>query len=596
MKKITVFNIATESLDDFYRMALKAKAMGATHVMAAQMPRSRWMWEQDTSDPYPNWSMGHAQIFKLVCPPELEEFLPQDHIKECFELLKARCDIVREVGLKPALFSNEPFWLPEEVYRKHPDWRGARCDHPRRSKKPYYSPCIDNPEVLNMYRYAVSVLCRETGIDFMHFMSNDSGGGLCWSSGTYVGPNGPEACRERSMADRVAGFLDALTEGAKEGGVDAVIHFNSDIDFKDREISVATACPRLKDNQLVNRMDNRCEVVVTSILDVGAPKRPVKKIPRMVNFVKFAMRALNSETAVTLVDIPRSDFDEAWTVYEKARLYQAEKGGLSDIGGCFAVLKAAAFGLVGEAQAGTLLDAWYHIDEAYTHLSHTGLDLIMYGCQHQRWINRPFVLFPMELAKEDREYYRKYQFQALTEEDANDMMNLQGIEGVRGFTATFLLAETVKKAIGSLDQAILKIGSLKDGATDSKMRDKFILFQKRLEAERCFYRNIIHAAKFQELVDRTDFENPPQLSLRWPTRNDSRIEEFQNIMRAEIDNTYELIHMIEDCLEEVILCTEPDKEDIFVYSTEFINQLKRKAEIMLDHMNDGSRVYETHNI
>lgn len=107
----------------------------------------------------------------------------------------------------------------------------------------------------------------------------------------------------------------------------------------------------------------------------------------------------------------------------------------------------------------------------------------------------------MELAKENREYYRNYQFQALTEEHANDMMNLQGIEGERGFIATFVLAETMKKVIGSLD--------------------------------------------------RTDFENLPQLSLRWPTRNDSRIEEFQNITRAEI---------------------------------------------MLDHMNDGSRVYETHNI
>ena len=74
----------------------------------------------------------------------------------------------------------------------------------------------------------------------------------------------------------------------------------------------------------------------------------------------------------------------------------------------------------GSACGPKLLDAWYHIDESYKHLSHTGLDLIMYGCQHQRWINRPFLLFPLELPEEEKEYYRKYQFQALTQEDAAD--------------------------------------------------------------------------------------------------------------------------------------------------------------------------------
>ena len=591
MRRMNVFSIVTDSLEDFRNMAVKAKEMGATHVMAADMPRSRWMWEQDLSDPYPNWSMGHAQIFKLVCPPELKEFLPQEHIRECFELLKARCDILKEVGLKPALFSNEPFWLPEEVYRAHPAWRGARCDHPRRSRKPYYSPCIDNPEVLAMYKYAVKMLCQETGIDYINFMSNDSGGGLCWSTGTYVGPNGPESCRERSMADRVAGFVDALTEGAAEAGVDMVVHFCSEIDFKAKEISVSTACPKLKDNQIVNKMNNKSEVVVTSIIDVGVPGKPVKKIPHMVKFVKFAMKAAALDTPIVMRDIPRSDLDEAWEVFA-----QIKKQNPTGIDECFKVLKDAAVNIVGEEAAGRLVDVWYQIDEAYNHLSHTGLDLVMYGCQHQRWINRPFVLFPMELAEEDRAYYRKFQFQALTEENTNDLMNLQGIEGVRGFTATFMLGETMKKAIASLELAIAGIESIQETLKDEEKCSKLTMMKKRLLAERCFYRNIIHAARFQELVDRTDFESQPTCELRWPTRNDSRIEEFQNITRAEIDNTYELIDILEGNLEEIILCTTPEKEDIFLYSTDFINQLKRKAEIMLEHMNDGIRVYETHNI
>lgn len=442
-----------------------------------------------------------------------------------------------------------------------------------------------------MYRYAVRELCSQTGLDFIHFMSNDSGGGLCWSTGTYVGPNGPVSCKERSMADRVLGFLDSMTDGAREAGVELTVHFNSDIDFKAKEISVSTACPRLKDNQIVNKMNQKGETVVTCILDLGAPGQPVKKIPRMVRFVRFAQRMLSSKTPVTIVDIPRSDFDEACLILEIAR--QQNPQNISD---CLAVLKQAAELLAGPKQAGTLVDVWYHIDEAYDHLSHTGLDLIMYGCQHQRWINRPLVLFPMELSEEDRSYYRRYQFQALTQEEANDLLNLQGIEGVRGFTAVFMLTETMKKGVRSISEAIEGVEILLDTETDPEKKGKWKLFKKRLEVERCFFRNVIHTAQFQELVDRTDFENPPVRMLRWPTRNDSRIEEFQNITRSEIDNSYELADLLKDDLEEVLLCTSPEKEDIFVYSTDFVKQMIHKAEIMLDHMNDGSRVYETHNI
>ena len=587
MKRINVIKIATENLDDFRQMAMHAKEVGATHVMAGQMPRSRWMWEQDLTDPYPNWSMGHAQLFKLVCPPQLKEFLPQDHIAECFNLFKARCDILKEVGLKPALFSNEPFWLPEEVYRAHPDWRGARCDHPRRSRKPYHSPCVDNPEVLAMYKYAVKVLCQETGLDYLQFMSNDSGGGLCWSTGTYVGPNGPESCRNRSMADRVAGFVDALTEGGKEAGVDIVVHFNSDIPFKAKEIGVATACPKLKDNQIVNTMNNKNEVVVASIVDLGYPGRPVKKLPEPVTFAKFARIAQDCSEPITMFGFPRSDFDECWEIYRQTQLQQPKS-----IADCFKVLQDAATTIVGDKLAGRLVDMWYHIDEAFTHLDHTGLDLIMYGCQHQRWINRPFVLFPTELAEEDRAYYRKFQFQAQKEENTYDLLDMQGIEGVRGFTATFMLGETLQKAIRCLQQAIGEAAYLLEQTGDKR----FDMLRRRMIAEKCFFKNIIHAAKFQELVDRTDFETEPRNELRWPTRNDGRIEEFQNITRAEIDNMYELISVLGDDLEEIILCTTPEEEDIFRYSTNFIDQLRRKAEIMLEHMNDGKRVYETHNI
>ena len=252
--------------------------------------------------------------------------------------------------------------------------------------------------------------------------------------------------------------------------------------------------------------------------------------------------------------------------------------------------------MAGHAGASRLVDAWEAMDEGFSHLSHTGLDLIMYGCQHQRWINRPFLLFPEELSPEEKRYYRAFQFQAMGETEADDLMNLQGIEGARGFTSAFLINETMQKAIGSMKKAVSLLESIQADGKTQPDPDKLNLLILRIRAEICFFENVRNAVRFQELKDRTDRETPPVLSLRWPTRNDSRIEEFQNITRDEIENTYELMEILDGHLEDILRCVSPEEEDIFVYSTEFIKQLKWKAETMLDHMDDGKRVYETHNI
>ena len=166
MEHKVIYHVATDSLKDFEECAEQVKELGGTHMMVGDLPRSRWMWERDLKDPYSNWSMGHAQLFKLVCPPQLKQYLPQEHIAESMELVQARCDILKRLGLRPALFSNEPFWLPEEVYRDHPQWRGRAATIQGDPPSPITAPCIDHPEVLSMYRSSMRELVQRTGIDF----------------------------------------------------------------------------------------------------------------------------------------------------------------------------------------------------------------------------------------------------------------------------------------------------------------------------------------------------------------------------------------------------------------------------------------------
>ena len=57
-----------------------------------------------------------------------------------------------------------------------------------------------------------------------------------------------------------------------------------------------------------------------------------------------------------------------------------------------------------------------------------------------------------------------------------------------------------------------------------------------------------------------------------------------------------LAALIEGCETELFnLTQEPENEDIFVMTTALPAQLRRKAEIMLDHMRDADAIYETNN-
>lgn len=578
-----------EDMEEFERAVVRAKSIGATHVIVSRLTRSRWMWEMDKSDPYSNWLMAHSPLFKLVCPPQLREFLPVDYIDQCFALLCKRCEVLKRYGMKGALFSNEPFWLPEPVFRAHPDWRGARIDHPRRARKPYYSPCVDNPEVLSLYEYAMEELCRKTGIDFFLFKSNDAGGGLCWSNGTYVGPNGPEHCKDRSMSTRACSFVEALARGARKGGVDPMIHFNTNIGFKLEEIGVNVAWHELKEpNLIINDRDKDGEMPIASGELDNHPT--LKGIPHIIQMARFLDGALKAGKRALVVDITSTDLDEKLEYLRSA--LQTPCGSISSR---LHMLCSVAEKLVGKASADKLVEAWQRIYEGELHFSHSGLDILMYGCIHQRWINRPFVLFPQELTPQERDYYRPFQFQALDEDHANDLLDMQNIECVRGFSASFLLSETVKKASASFRAAISLLAEISQDA-QQPLQQKLALLIRRLEVYICLMTTCVNASKFQTLVDDIDYEATPALDCRWPTRNDPRIEEYQNITRSEIDNAYRLADLIEGHEKELLQIAAPGQEDIFVLSPDIVSQIRKKAEIMLDHQLDGNRVFERHNI
>ena len=589
-----IWRCDTDSLEDFTILAERAAKHGATHVFVSDLPKSRWQWDRDPTDPYPNWGMIHSSIFKLVVPQELDRWLPKDYALNNLEIVRKRCDILKRFGLKAAFSACEPGWLPEEVYEAHPNWRGPRCEHTRRARRAYYSPNIDDPEVLQMYRRAVAELCRQAPIEFFSVLTNDSGGGISWSQGLYPGPNGPEACKDRSFGDRVVGFLSAIQAGAADAGLRGVeIRLGGSIpDFE-----ADAAAPRLLAGQYVKgrARDGRSAPQSVGFFDdfYFSNLYPVLGLPQPVKFAEHLSQLKPTAGGSVVYSFPDVRAVPLFDLMDHAPALQS-----APLVTRWQVLRAVAASEVGESCADDLVAIWEDIDRCAAELAHMneGGPILLLGGVNQRWLTRPFVPFPLELKPEERDYYRRFQFQAKGEVEAADLMNLQDNWLVKGFAARYLADQMFDKALASVTDARSRCASLLPKVPDDRTRRSAELLGRRLAALTCLIRNAENACDYQEILDRTDTSVKPQENALWHVPADPRGLAIRAIERREIDNTWELIGLLEHA-DSALLRQAPDKrgEDIFLLGPDLVEQLRRKVSIMLAHDNDYDRLFTRFN-
>lgn len=577
------------TLEDFEKDVQKAASAGATHVMLSPLTKSRWMWEQDLHDPYPNWGMLLLSLFKIIVPDLLKGYLPENYARQNLELLIKRMEILKKYNLKGALTLCEPFYLPEAFYKDHPYWRGPRCDHPRRARNAYYSPCVDQPRVLEVYKKTVAQLLSLVDVDYITIYTNDSGGGLCWSKGLYNGANGPTFCKDRSPADRIVGFLDALRQGALLAGKEPEIELHSNIGYKEPEHTMDTVWPKLYDHMAVNGKTNK-GIPMTYRVDTGYENifAPVKNIPMTFEFSRQLEQAYLSESENIHVLIPGSDLDEYFEI-----LKRFVKNPVFGFSRRIGLLKDVAKDLVGESFADSMLSVWQTVDQARLHFIDTHIEGLTICSVNQRWINRPFVLFPHELTEEERGYYRAFQFQANDEKQADDLLNFQCTSFIRGYYAVRIASVILNRAQSCVKNAINEFRQMEQ---DERIGKSICLLIDRLNLLNCFFKTAVHAMKFQDILDNIDYSKEPEISPRWPIDAQPEFLEYQSITRAEIDNTQETIELIQG-RENKMLFVAPvkEEEDIFVLSPDLVSQMQKKIEIMLAHENDGKRVFVTNN-
>ncbi len=585
-KRKILFSCPTSTIEEFRAFARKAAELGATHVYISDLPKSRWLWELDRDDPYPNWGMLVASIFKVVIPPELKDFLPAEYSRKNLEIIRQRSAVLKELGLKAAFLGKEPAYLPESVYQAYPDWRGPRCEHPRRSRHAYYAPCIDRPEVLAMYRRAVAEICRVAPIELFSFLTNDSGSGICWSVSLYPGQNGPAWCQSRPYADRVVGFLSTIQDGARDAGLEDEVSFAYGSGYIS-QAEITAVIPYLRPGQAINgkTRDGLTPSNAVGFSFYDSWTNPVLGIPQVFRVAEQLQAAANDERANINVLFCQPDSPELF-----ALLHEFQKSPFRALMGRMQAVRAAAAKMAGEDNAEALMGIWEKIDRAVGAVRSTGGDPIMLvGTINQRWITRPLVPFPMELKPEEKDYFRKFQFQANTEEEAADLMNLQGFELINGFSGSLLASNLLNQAINHLESALKDIARLRENVSDKKALE---LLELRLKVLVCFYRNARNTIQYQDILDRTDYEHPPKEENIYPMDGDQKLREIQNVTRNEIDNINELIGLLESSPVPLVeVAPSMSEEDIFLVGPNIVEQLRKKVQIMLRHQLDVYRLY-----
>jgi len=581
--------------DDLRRSAERAVAAGATHFALSTLPKSSWQ-RGDARDPHPEWdywtvwSRPAVGLFKLVLPPALEPWIPRAEVERNLALLEAQCAILREFGLRVTIDGHEPMWWPEGAFRAHPEWRGPEVQHPGISRVPYHSPCLDQPEVLAMYRSAMTELCRRLpDLDAYNMLTNDSSAGLCWAH-TYPGKNGPRGCRKIPLIDRVTGLFDALQAGARDAGREIVVNMSNCGFWIDGHGHYRAS---LHAGQYIDGVDREDRARISgsgSNNFFGGYTYPVLGIPKVLSFLEEIERAFDGDAQGVSIGVSNSErlLTEVLIAFQQT----PSTGPASRMD----ILRRVAIARVGAEHAETLLEIWMAIEKATAQVHYVlrGSPMMIVGPLMSRWVIMPLVPDVYSLTAEETAYFQRGRL-AKTETEALDYKVCMGWDesrdklGVNHARLEYLLAiDKLEAAASSADTLAGKIAipetvvELRNLARSMRVLASLYLTTK----------NFIEYA-YRLSTCGTDDEHfvLQDIFSMGGGMNEGRWF-LCALARDEMDNALALAKLIEEAPEPVLaMAPTAEEEDGFLFAPNLVEQLRKKVEIMLNHWPEYNALY-----
>ncbi|HEX2101459.1 MAG TPA: hypothetical protein VHF69_12385 [Candidatus Synoicihabitans sp.] len=581
----------------FEQNAIRANALGATHVIITEdMPIAYWMFDSP-GDPYPAWFAHHAGLLVVFPPKELQPFVNLEWSERAAQFFEERCRILRKHGLKAYWHGNQPEVLPEEFFVANPELRGPRIDQPNRARIPRFAACVDQPETLRLYHEAMRSLqqrCPE--VEIFHFVTTDAGSGLCWSPGLYPGLNGPAHCEHRPMEERIAGFLKTLRGAAREQGRDIAINIQQ---IAPRQWMIPSIPPvveqatlRLLEPGLAVNGREAPEGARFATRSGGqyGPFRPVLGViaPDFDEPVRLgvARRHIANFGDASVSDLNIRIF-EAWrTAQPKNQIEHLQ------------ALRGVAVAEVGEAQADDLMEIWKAGDDVNDNLDALEFGpLFRMGHLLTRWITRPMVPFPEELTPEEKATYRPFLFQAKSEAQADNLIDVQAMRMYEGFGARLLFQRVIEISTPRIRSAMNAATRLREGASSDQAKAKWTLQLRRLEAVLLLLHSADNMVKYQAQLDRVKALGvKPETNPPLGAQSDWDRTDLMQTAREEIDVAVRLRRLLTDTREPILTTASNAAEEYtMLLGPDVPGQLKAKIDLMNARWGDYDRLFTVPN-
>lgn len=567
----------------------------------------------DKNDPWLSFPVMNSGIFKVVETQLVNGIFSKAHMEKNAALLKEKSKILARHGMKGVSSFLEPQFLPESFYAKHPHLRGARCDNPCLSLSNYYSPCLDQPEILDHYREAVRKLLEiAPELMALSFWTNDSGAGICWCTGLYPGPNGPRFCKDVSMGKRIEGWMKACLAGARDAGhqiemIFTPVHFGraekyDTIDNLPRGAHIAVdygqdagGAPNIpffgkESRELITacRKRRRPAVVGLDPAQSGWLMAPVMQMP-IPYYGLEAMREAYSAGAeiVSVGGLAAAEYgvESVPTMVILEGLKRPLKSALD----ADRIVAKIAKAHVGARLAPALVTAWRHVDYATRICPHNADTNHMlypaYSLHGGRWLVRPIVPAPKLLTAQERAYYEDEFQQSLSEEKKLSFFIGEGQMNYKLDEFKWLVA-LLEEMMQYLDRAVSALEAAMSLAGEGGEKDRFILQYRRVRALRAVWRTMKNVYLCGSIVEY--FSGP-------------RKDEYWNVIRRDesfkMPATYRRLFLegvddeITNCREIAALLAEPgpgviattEMGSTWTYGPDLPALLEKKISIMEAH-------------
>jgi len=606
----------TNDLAQYDRLAQLARRAGFKYMGCGALSGITEDQVYDPDDTWLRFVIINSGVMKFVETDLVNGVISKPYIEKNAALLAEKSKILARHGLKGVMGLLEPQILPEWFYAKRPEIRGARCDNPCLSLDDYYAPCLDRGEVLAHYREAVRKVLEiapEVGVISMY--TNDSGAGICWCTGLYPGPNGPDHCKDVPMGRRIEEWLRAMLAGADDAGrelriVFVPLHFGreeiySTIDRLPKNAYLSFGEGGYRDmpnlpfitgetrDYIARSKARRRGAVLRIDATLSYPLGPVAE-PPIPYFTLDALREASKVGAEVLalggVGAPVDGVDTVPTMAIMAGLARPPKSWW-EIDKTVAKIAAAH---VGRRLAPALVSAWRDVHAAFTTwpaIADTNHMLYpFYSIMGDRWLVRPLVPAPEKLSRDERAYYAKYLHGDQDGKDAESFFIGEGMKNYKIDEMKWLVTMYdemmmwMNRALDTLDEAKARLD-----AEDEDVRKRFMLQYARVAIMRAIWRTQRNVLRTQTTIE---FFTGEKKDEYWHVirRDESFLlpatyrRLFLEAVDDEIANCRDIIRLIRE--SDVPLIHTDEVEEQYILPRNLPELIEKKMALMEAHKGD----------